>query len=105
MIWSSVLLTWSTWMFSVSATWWMEKSVLCGKILLTVLGHVPLPRLVCVHIKPGVLDLIRVIENVISTCHCMLHAFGKCSSSEWVVMVCLGTLAHGEVSLIMKEHA
>jgi hypothetical protein len=74
------LLTWSTWMFSVSAICRMENSVLCGKILLTVLGRVPLPRLVCVHIKPGVLDLIHVIENLMSTCHCLLCAFGKCSS-------------------------
>jgi hypothetical protein len=83
----------------------MVKSMLCGKILLAVLRRVPLPRLVYVHIKHGVLALIRVVENLMSTCHCLLRAFGQCSSYVWVVMVCLGTPAHGQVSLFMKEYA
>jgi hypothetical protein len=35
-----------------------------GKILLIVLGCVLVPRLVCVHLKPGVLALIPVVGNL-----------------------------------------
>jgi hypothetical protein len=40
-----------------------------------------------------------------STCLCLLRAFGRYSNFAWVVMVCLGTLAHGPVSLVMRGYA
>ena len=34
-------------------------------------------------------------------CHCLLHVSDRYSSLDWVVMVCLATLAHGQVSLVL----
>lgn len=47
----------------------------------------------------GVHDPISVLKNHMSTCHCLLLAFGKYSNSAWGVMACLGTLAPGQVFL------
>ena len=75
--------------------------MLSGKILITALGHVRPTKLVCVHIKPGVLDLTHVVGSRMFNCHCLLLASGRCSNLDWVVMACLETLVHGQVSLVL----
>ena len=65
------------------------------------LGHAHPTRLVCVHIKLGVLGLLHVVGSLMFNCHCLLHVSDRYSSLDWVVMVCLATLAHGQVSLVL----
>ena len=101
MTWWSVPPTWFTWTFNVSANCSMPKLLLFGQILITALEHAHPTRLVCVHIKLGVLGLLHVVGSLMFISHCLLHVSDRYSSFDWFVMVCLATLAHGQVSLVL----
>ena len=53
-----------------------------GQVLITALGHAHPTRLVCVHVKLGVLGLLHVVGSLMFNCHCLLHASDKYSNLD-----------------------